>query len=320
MLGYALRRLAGLGPVLVAISLLAYSLINLAPGDPARIILERQGNPPVTGAEIEAMRERLGLDDPFPVRYGRWVADAVTGDLGTSFRTGRPVLPELWRRFLITLELAIPAFLLGLVIALPLGVLAAIRRNRSADHLSRVGALVGASMPSFWLAYLLIIAFAVWLAVVPVAGRGTWHHTVLPTVTLAVTAAAGLMRLTRASLLEVLHEDYIRSAHARGLPPHRVVMRHGLRNALLPIITLAGTRFGHLLGGAVIIETIFAWPGLGKHIVDSIYDRDYPTIQGFVLLIGTVFVLVNLIVDLTYTWLDPRVRLGARMEGIGKSD
>lgn len=320
MLGYALRRLGALAPVLIGVSLLAYSLIDLAPSDPARIILERQGSPPVTRAEVEALRERLGLNDPFPVRYARWVADAVTGDLGTSFRTGRPVLPELWQRFLITLELAVPAFLLAGLIALPLGVLSAIRRNRAADHISRVGALVGASMPSFWLAYLLIITFAVGLATVPVAGRGTWHHTLLPTVTLAVTAAAGLMRLTRASLLEVLHKDYIRAAHARGLPPYRIVTRHAFKNALLPVITLAGTRFGHLLGGAVIIETIFAWPGLGKHIVDSIYDRDYPTIQGFVLLIGTVFVLVNLVVDLAYTWLDPRIRLGARVKGTGKGD
>lgn len=320
MLAYIMRRLAALVPVLVGVSMLAYSLINLAPGDPARIILERQGTQPVTFADVELLREQLGLNDPFPVRYGRWVVDAVTGDLGTSFRTGRPVLPELWQRFLITLELAVPAFFIAAVVGLSLGVISAIRRNKIADHASRVGALVGASVPSFWLAYMLIIAFAVSFSMFPVAGRESWRHGVLPIVALGIAATAGLMRLTRASMLEVLHEDYISAARARGVPPHRIITKHALRNALLPVVTLAGTRFGHLLGGAVIIETIFAWPGLGKHVIDAIYARDYPTIQGFVLLIGIVFVLVNLIVDLAYTWLDPRIRLGARPKGTGKGD
>lgn len=317
MVGYALRRILYLVPVLVGVSLLAYSLIDIAPGDPARIILERHGDPPISQAEVEAFRHELGLDDPFPIRYGRWLGDAVTGDLGTSFTTGRAVLPEVWTRFGITMQIAVPAFLLGLAIAMPLGVVAAVRRNRTADHTSRVVALVGASMPIFWLAFLLILFFAVWLGVLPVSGRGGWRHAVLPVVTLGVTAAAGLMRLVRASLLEVLHQDFIRTAIARGLPRRTVVLSHGLRNAMLPVLTLAGLRFGHLLGGAVIIETVFAWPGIGKHVVDAIFARDYPTIQGFVLLIGVVFVSINLLVDLSYTWLDPRVRLGQRLRGTG---
>lgn len=315
MVGYALRRILYLVPVLVGVSLLAYSLIDIAPGDPARIILERHGDPPISHAEVEAFRHELGLDDPFPVRYGRWLGDAVTGDLGTSFTTGRAVLPEVWTRFGTTMQIAVPAFLLGLVIAMPLGVVAAVRRNRAADHTSRVIALVGASMPIFWLAFLLILFFAVWLGVLPVSGRGGWRHAALPVATLGVTAAAGLMRLVRASLLEVLHQDFIRTATARGLPRRTVVLSHGLRNAMLPVLTLAGLRFGHLLGGAVIIETVFAWPGIGKHVVDAIFARDYPTIQGFVLLIGVVFVAINLLVDLSYTWLDPRVRLGQRLQG-----
>lgn len=317
MVGYALRRIFYLVPVLVGVSLLAYSLIDIAPGDPARIILERHGDPPISQAEVEAFRHELGLDDPFPIRYGRWLGDAVTGDLGTSFTTGRAVLPEVWTRFGITMQIAVPAFLLGLAIAMPLGVVAAVRRNRAADHTSRVIALVGASMPIFWLAFLLILFFAVWLGVLPVSGRGGWRHAALPVATLSVTAAAGLMRLVRASLLEVLHQDFIRTATARGLPRRTLVLSHGLRNAMLPVLTLAGLRFGHLLGGAVIIETVFAWPGIGKHVVDAIFARDYPTIQGFVLLIGLVFVTINLLVDLSYTWLDPRVRLGQRLRGTG---
>lgn len=314
MTGYIARRLAYLVPVLVGVSLLAYSLINLAPGDPARIILQRLGTGPVTDAEIQEARDNLGLDDPFPVRYARWVGDAVRGDLGTSYRTGQPVRQELWRRLGATLEIAIPGFILALAVGIPAGTLAALRRNRIADHLSRLGALAGASIPSFWLAYLLILLLAVRLGLLPVAGRGTLAHLIMPTVALSVGAAAGLMRLTRASVLDVLGEDYIRTAKAYGLRRQVVVMRYALRNALIPVVTLAGLRFGSLLGGAVIIETIFAWPGLGKHIVDSIYDRDYPSIQGFVLFIGTAFVLINLVIDVLYVWLDPRVRLGAGPE------
>lgn len=243
------------------------------------------------------------------MRYARWVADAFTGDLGTSFRTGNPVFSDLLARFLVTLELAVPALAAAVAIALLSGVLSAVHRNSAIDHASRLGALAGASMPSYWLAYLLIIVFSVRLGLLPVAGRGDWRHLVLPTLTLALGAAPSLTRLTRSSTLEALGEDYVRTARALGYPQRVVVVRHALRNALLPLVTVAGLRFGHLLAGAVIVETVFAWPGLGKHIVDAIYDRDYPTIQGFVVFVGTVFVLLNLLVDLAYTALDPRIRL-----------
>lgn len=315
MTGYLARRLAYLVPVLLGVSLLAYSLINLAPGDPARIILLRMGTGPVTQAEVQAVRDDLGLDDPFPLRYARWLGDALGGDLGTSYRTGQPVLHELVGRFLTTLEIAVPAFLLAIVIGVPVGTLAALKRNRATDHLSRLGALAGASIPSFWLAYLLILTVAVRWGVLPVAGRGTVSHLVLPTTALTVGATAGLMRLTRASVLEVLNQDHVRTAKATGVRRRVVVVRYTLRNALIPVVTLAGLRFGSLLGGAVIIETIFAWPGVGTYVVDSIYDRDYPAIQGFVLFIGTAFVLINLLVDVTYVWLDPRIRLGQAPEG-----
>lgn len=314
MAAYLTRRLLYLVPVLIGLSLLAYGLSDLAPGDPARIILQRQSGQTVSDAEVESLRAELGLDAPFPVRYVRWLGRALQGDLGTSFRTGEPVLGELVSRSLRTLELAVPAFLIGMVLALPLGVLSAVRRNRVEDHAARVGALVGASMPSFWLAYLLILLFAVHLELLPVAGRGGWRHLALPTATLGVGAAAGLMRLTRAGMLEVLGEEYVRTARAKGLTTRRVMLVHALRTALIPVVTLAGLRFGYLVGGAVIVETVFAWPGLGTHVVASIHDRDYPTIQGFVLLMGVVFVLINLLIDLAYVGLDPRVRLGARAE------
>ena len=315
MTQYIGRRLVYLLPVWLGISLLAYGLANLAPGDPAYIILRRQTGEVPSDAAVQALRAQLGLNDPLPVRYGRWVIHAAAGDLGTSYRTGEPVTQALASRFAATLQLAVAALLLGMVIALPLGVLSAVRRNRPVDHISRVLALVGASIPSFWLAYVLIIAFAVSLKTLPVAGYGDVAHLVLPALTLGLGAAATLSRLTRANLLEVLDEDFVRTARAKGLSERAAVLRHALRAALIPIVTVVGMRFGHLLAGAVIVETVFAWPGIGKFVVDSIYDRDYPTIQGFVLFMGTVFVLLNLAVDLSYVWLDPRVRLGGTQPG-----
>jgi len=312
---YIVRRLGYLVPVWLGISLLAYGLANLAPGDPAYIILRRQTGEAPSDEAVQALRVQLGLNDPFPVRYGHWIANAVHGDLGTSFRTGEPVLRALTDHFVATLQIGVAALLVGLVVALPVGILSAVRRGRPIDHASRVLALLGASMPSFWLGYVLIIVFAVMLKMLPVAGYGDMQHLALPALTLGLGAAASLTRLTRASLLDVLDEDYVRTARAKGLSARAAVLGHALRSALIPITTMVGMRFGHLLGGAVIVETVFAWPGIGKYVVDSIYDRDYPTIQGFVLFMGTVFVLLNLIVDLSYVWLDPRVRLGSGQPG-----
>jgi peptide/nickel transport system permease protein len=305
-------RVLSLLPVWLGISLLAFSLANLAPGDPAQMILLRQTGELPSEDAVQRLREQLGLDDPFPVRYVRWLADAARGDLGTSFRTGEPVLGALLERFPATLQLAVAGLLIGLLIGIPLGVISATRRDSALDHASRVGVLLGASLPNFWLGYLLILLFGVGLGWLPVAGWGTWQHLVLPALTLGVGGAASLTRLTRSMVLEELGADYVRTARAKGLPERVVVVRHALRNALNPIVTLTGMRFGGLLAGAVVVETVFAWPGIGKFLVDSIYDRDYPTIQGFVLFTGTVFVLLNLLVDLGYAWLDPRVRLAGR--------
>lgn len=312
MARYLLRRLLYLLPVWLGISFVAFALSNLTPGDPARLMLQRQFARQPTAEEVAQARRDLGLDDPFVVRYVRWLGDAVTGDLGESYRTGEPVLGALLSRFPATLQIALLGVLGAIAVALPLGVLAAVWRNSPVDHVSRVLALLGASMPNYWVAYLLILLFAVQLHVLPVAGRGTWQHLVLPAVTLGLAASASLMRLTRSEMLETLGQDFVRTGRAKGLRPRTVVVGHALRNALIPVVTVAGLRFAGLLGNAVIVETIFAWPGIGKFAVDSIFDRDYPVIQGFVIFMGSVFLLTNLAVDVSYAWLDPRVRLGAR--------
>lgn len=309
---YLLRRLAYLVPVWLGISFVAFTLANLTPGDPARLMLQRELGRQPTGQEVATVREGLGLDDPFPVRYVRWLANAIRGDLGVSYRTGEPVLGALFERFPYTLQIAGLGMLWSLAIALPLGVLAAVRRNSPLDHLSRVLALTGAAMPSYWVAYLLILVFAVRLHLLPVAGRGTWQHLILPSITLGLAASASLMRLTRSEMLEMLGQDFVRTGRAKGLGPSAVVVGHALRNALAPVLTVAGMRFAGLLGGAVIVETIFAWPGIGKFVLDSIFDRDYPVIQGFVVFMGTVFLTINLAVDLGYAILDPRIRLAGR--------
>jgi peptide/nickel transport system permease protein len=308
--GYLVRRILSLAPIWLGISLFAFALATLSPSDPATLILERNQDEPVTPEQLEAFRDRHGLNDPFVVQYARWVGRAVQGDLGESFRSGKPVFGELVSRFPATLQVTVPAFAVAVLVAVGVGVLSAVRRGSLSDHGSRIAALLTDSIPSFVLAYLLIILFAVTFHLLPVAGRGTWRHLVLPVLTLGLATSASLMRLTRSSLLEVLEEDYVRTARAMGLPWRTVVLSHALKNALIPVVTLAALVLGSLVTGTVIVETVFAWPGIGKYVVDSIFARDYAVIQGFVVFTGTVFVVVNLVVDLLYVRLDPRVRLG----------
>ncbi len=315
MRGYLSRRLALVVPTLIGISLLAFALAKLAPGDPAQEFLRRTTDQVPTAAQVTQMRHELGLDRPLPVQYLLWLERAARGDLGVSYSTRRSVAVELPTRFAATLELAIPAALLALVGGLTVGTMSAVYRNRLIDQLLRVLALAGASVPSFWLALLLILLFAVQLSLVPVAGRDQATSFVLPIVTLAVAPAAVLIRFTRSTILEVLGEDYVRTARAKGLAERVVVGRHALRNGLIPVITAFGTSLGHLMAGAVIVESIFAWPGVGKLALDAILERDYPVIQAFVLYTGLLFVLVNLAVDVSYVLLDPRVRLTARFGG-----
>lgn len=310
---YILRRFISLIPVWFGVSLLAFLLGTLAPGDPAPALYKQIfGVPAVDTVTIEKFRQEYGLNDPIPVRYLRWAGSAVRGDLGYSYRSGRPILDELVYSLVPSLQLAGGGLIVAVLIAFPLGVLAALWKNTLPDFFMRLFALFGASMPSYWLAYLFILLFSVQLRWLPVQGTGSWQALILPCVTLGIGGAATLSRLLRSSMLEVLGEDHIRTARSKGLRESMVITRHALRNALLPAVTVMGGMFGGLLAGAVVVETVFARPGLGTLITSAISFRDYPVIQGVVLVGGTVFVLVNLLVDLSYTWIDPRIRLGAR--------
>ncbi|TBH20612.1 nickel ABC transporter permease [Thermus thermamylovorans] len=304
MLTYAIRRLLIAIPTLFGVVLLVFLMVRLAPGDPA-VLLAGEFATPET---LEAIRARYGLDRPLPEQFLLYLGALLRGDLGESARSRRPVLEELKTYFPNTLELAVAAILVALLTGIPLGILAALRPGSGLDLGVMTLALLGVSMPVFWFGLLAILIFSVNLGWFPVAGKGTLAHLVLPAVTLGVNATALLARMTRGTLLEVLSQDYIRTARAKGLRERVVVFKHALRNAMIPVVTVAGLEFGTLLAGAVITETIFAWPGLGQLLVGSILARDYPVVQGAVLLVALSFILVNLLVDLLYAGIDPRVR------------
>lgn len=310
MIAFVGRRLLMLIPTWLGLSLFAFTLSSMSPGDPAELILSRELNEPATPQQLAEFRVQHGLNDPFFVQYGGFVVDSLRGDLGISFRSGKPVRKEISTRMGATLQIALPAFAMSVLIAVAFGVAAALRRNSLGDHVSRATALVFESVPSFALAYLLIIVLSIKLGWFPVAGRGGIRHIVLPVLTLALATLATTMRLTRSSLLDVLAQPYIRTARAMGVRPRRVVLRLALRNALIPVVTVAGLILAGFVTGTVIVETVFAWPGVGKYVVDAVFARDYPVVTGFVIFTGTVFVVVNLAVDVLYTRLDPRVRLG----------
>jgi peptide/nickel transport system permease protein len=306
---FIVERLAGLAGILLGISLVTFALANVAPGDPAAILLELQ-NPGVSPSReaVALYREQLGLDDPAPLRYLRWLGDALRGDLGVSYRTGTPVAEEIAARLPGTLLLAGVSLALAILVGVPLGVLAALRRRSAWDLASRLLALAGAALPSYVLSLLLVLVFAVLLGWLPAFGSGTPQHLVLPALALALGVVTQIMRLTRASVLEVLGQDYVRTARAKGLREASVVRGHVLRNALLPVATAVGVSAGNLLSGAVIVETIFSWHGVGKYAVDAIFLRDYPVVQGVVLYLAVMFVLVNALVDISYRWIDPKLR------------
>lgn len=312
MTSYLVRRLLTLLPLLVGISLISFLLLNFAPGDAAEITLRRQNGgitPPPEA--VLALRQELGLDAPLPVRYVKWLLGAVRGELGESYRSGNSIASELARRLPATLLLASVSLVLAVAAGLPLGVLAAMKSGSWLDTASRLLALLGAAVPSYVAALLLMLFFAVRLDWLPATGYGSPKNLVLPALALSFGVMAQLMRLTRASMLEVMGQDYMRTARAKGLMEVTVVWRHALKNALLPVVTVLGTSTGHLLGGAVIIETIFGWPGVGQFVVVGIAQRDYPVVQGFVLYIAIIFLMVNLTVDLAYRWLDPRLHFGS---------
>ena len=308
------RRLLHLGPVLLGVSLIVFLVLHLAPGDPAEVMLGANANK----EDLARLRTQLGLDQPLHVQYVTWISHVARGDLGRSLWMKRPVLGEVLERFKATLLLTGSALLLSTIGGIALGIASATRANSLLDRLSGVASLFGASMPVFWLGIVLMVIFSLWLGWLPASGmyapygggglRDLLSHLILPAVTLAAASVTIIARLTRATMLETLGQDYVRTARAKGLGERKVVWRHALKNALIPIVTVVGVQAGYLLGGAVLTETVFAWPGVGTLVVQGILARDMPLVQGGVLVIALSFVLVNLLVDTLYAWLDPRIK------------
>lgn len=301
---YLLKRLAMLIPTLVGVTTLVFFMRFLVPGDPIEIMFFGQRPEPHI---IEEMRHNLGLDRPIHEQYYRFVSNAVRGDLGTSLKTGRSVTEELRARYPRTLILAGSSLGFALVLGVGMGVLAAAYQDRLVDTLSMVGSLIGLSMPSFWLGLVLMNLFAVKLNWLPALGSDSWRHLILPALTIGLVASAIIARMTRSNLLEVLRQDFIRTARAKGLSERIVMFRHGLRNALIPVVTIVGLQFGYLLGGTFVVERVFGWNGIGELAITAIETRDFALIQAIVLVVATTYVLVNLAVDLLYSLLDPRI-------------
>jgi peptide/nickel transport system permease protein len=291
-------------PTLLAVSLCVFAIVRLIPGDPARLL----AGDFATEQIVDELRQRWRLNDPLPVQYAAYLGGVLRGDLGRSITTSTPVLPELSERFLRTLELAVAAIALAALVGIAAGIVSAIRRSTLVDYLATALALAGISTPIFWSGLILILLFSVTLEWLPAGGTGTLRHLVLPAVSLGLFGAGVLARQTRSGLLEVLGQDFVRTARAKGLPERVVVVKHALKNALIPVVTVLGDQFGRLLGGAILTETVFSWPGLGRYLIDAIAQRDYPAVQGAILLFATAVVVVNLLVDLSYSALDPRVR------------
>ncbi len=306
MTSYLLQRLVGVAVTVLFVAVTVFLMVRLLPGDPARVI----AGVLASEQEVERLRTRLGLDEPLWRQGVIFVGDLVRGDLGTSARTSNSVTREIGARFPATLRLAVASTLLAVAIGVPLGTFAAVRAGRWPDLLVSTVVLFGISMPVYWLGLMLILVFSIQLRWLPAAGSEGSLSLVLPAVTLAFFSMAFIARITRSSMLEVLHQDFVRTAVAKGSSPRAVVWRHALRNALAPVVTVIGLQFGELLGGAILTETVFAWPGLGRLLVDSIFARDYPTVQGLVIVFALLFALVNLTVDLFYGVIDPRVRYG----------
>lgn len=307
---FLLQRLFLLVVVAIGVTALTFLMMYFTPGDPAVIIsVSRYGGPESLSADlIDWIRHQEGLDAPIYIQYVKWLDHIIHLDLGRSLITDEPVLDKIVSRFPATFQLALVSMCIYLLIAIPLGIISAVKQNSAIDYLSITGVLVGVSMPNFWLALILILFFSIYLGWLPVCGYQDFRCFILPATTLGIGIAATTTRLVRSSMLDVLGQNYIRTARAKGLKETIVIGKHALKNAMIPIITIVGLQFASLLEGAVVVETIFAWPGVGRLLVDSINQRDFPMIQGCVLFIAIIFVLANLIVDCSYVYLDPRVR------------
>ena len=298
------KRVLSIIPILLGVTIVVFTVLHLAPGCPAVAMLGYLICPEV----LTRLREELGLDQPIFVQYFTWLSGIIRGDFGYSFRTHQPVLEMVWGRVPATLELTVTAMVLSILIAIPVGVISATKQYSILDHASMVGALFGVSMPVFWQGLMGILIFGFLLGWVPISERGTLSHLILPAITLGTGQAALIVRLTRSSMLEVIRQDYTRTARSKGLAERIVIYKHALKNAIVPIVTVIALRIPILFGGAVITETVFAWPGMGRLMVLSIFTRDFPVIQGSVLIIATIVVLSNLLADILYVFLDPRIR------------
>lgn len=333
MFKYILKRFLSLFPVLIGITLLVFTLLHLIPGDPAVVLLGERATP----EQIESLRQQLGLNQPLPIQYFKFLFNVIRFDFGKSIISGIPIIDEIKTRWPATFELSVAAMLIALILGIPAGIFAAIRKNSWLDNLLMSSSLIGVSLPVYWLGLLLIYLFAVNLQLLPPSGRisveagfnfqpitgfylldsllrldintlqDVLSHLILPAITLGTIPLAIIARITRSAMLEVLSQDYIRTARAKGVPEYFVILKHALKNAFLPISTTIGLQFGTLLGGAILTETIFSWPGIGSWIYEGILARDYPVVQGGVIFVSVTFVLINLLVDLSYTFLDPRI-------------
>lgn len=312
MIRYLGKRLLHLIPILFGITLLTFGLMFLSPSDPAERQLLQMGVPPAPEVLAE-MRSRMGLDKPFLVQYGSWLKNMLSGDMGISYTSGRPVLTELLLHLPYTAALTVSSILVTLLLAIPLGILAAINQNRWIDYLIRTGTFIGISIPSFFLSLLLIYIFAIKLKLLPVLGGGGVNSIILPVATLSIAMTGKYIRQIRAAVLEELEKDYVLGARSRGIRESVILARNVLKNALLTIVTLIGLSIGSLLGGTAIVEAIFVWPGLGKLVIEAIGQRDYPMIQGYVVWMALIFVVVNLLTDLSYRLLDPRIKLSRKV-------
>lgn len=314
MFNYFIRRLISLLPIFFLMTIIVFVLIRMVPGDPVDVMYGSEG---MDEARREVLRHDLGLDQSIVIQYMRWLGRAVTGDLGRSYRAQMPVITLIGQRLPATLILSVAAMIISVLIAIPLGVIAAVKRNTWADFTAMAIAILGLSLPNFWIGILLVLIFSIalkWLpsiGYVPLSGGiGTsLSHLILPAITLGASLAGTTTRLTRSTVLEELGKDYVRTARGKGLPEKVVLMGHALRNALIPTVTMIGLQLGFLIGGTVVVEVVFAWPGIGMLLVDSIFARDYPVVQGVILVIAVFVVVINILVDVVYTILDPRIRL-----------
>lgn len=304
MISYIIKRVLQMIPTLFGVSIVVFILIHSVPGDPAQLIA---GND-ASEQDVELIRERLGLNQPLYLQYGDYILRLLQGDLGTSLRSDRPVLEEILTRFPTTITLTMMAIMIMISVGLFAGIFSATKPNSVRDNASMMFSLFGISMPVFWLGLMLILAFSYYIPIFPSGGNSSFKSFILPALAIGISSSAILARLTRSSVLEVVNQDFIRTARAKGVRERLVVYKHALKNALIPIITIIGLEFGHLLGGAVLAETVFSMNGLGRYIIQSIQFRDYPAIQGCIFFIATIFVIVNLIVDLCYSLVDPRVK------------